>query len=401
MSEANDFPSIPAVRRADLASLARGSVSTGQARLSRLMRHGVEAAFDGDAFLELQFVPDAAPQWIDSIVLAGPFGEIECEDGPRLLRALTGIEPAAAGSDAHAAWLNGAIVGRLGATPFNRTDRLLRKSLAPAADTAVVRLVLRSTQHAITTHARATPAAWLAFLQDTAWTPRRTEQTLFADVPFSASVHIARHTLPADAMRGLAAGDIIVPDSPAFACNGMGKVRLGGISARVRYQAPASLYIISTEVNLDNYEHDDEHDDFDGESDYMDEDDALDEEHGESDEDAYDSEHDETDEEENNEGDEEENNEGDEGDEPHAAAETDPAQAMQQLDRVPVTLDFTLGKVRMSLGELRALAAGSVVEIEGGSPSLIAIHAGGRKLGQGEIVDVDGRLGIRLTDWRA
>jgi type III secretion protein Q len=397
MSEANDFPSIPAVRRADLASLARGSVSTGQARLSRLMRHGVEAAFDGDAFLELQFVPDAAPQWIDSIVLAGPFGEIECEDGPRLLRALTGIEPAAAGSDAHAAWLNGAIVGRLGATPFNRTDRLLRKSLAPAADTAVVRLVLRSTQHAITTHARATPAAWLAFLQDTAWTPRRTEHTVFGDVPFSASVRIARHTLPADAIRLLAAGDIIVPDSPAFACNGTGKVRLGGISARVRYQAPASLYIISTEVNLDNYEHDDEHDDFDGESDYMDEDDAHDEEHDESHEDAhedaYDSEHDETY--------EEENSEGDEGDEQHAATETDPAQAMQQLDRVPVTLDFTLGKVRMSLGELRALAAGSVVEIEGGSPSLIVIHAGGRKLGQGEIVDVDGRLGIRLTDWRA
>lgn len=397
MSEANDFPSTPAARQADLASLARGSISTGQARLSRLMRHGVEAAFGGDAFLELQFVPDAAPQWLDTIVLAGPFGEIECEDGPRLLRALTGIEPAAAGSDAQAAWLNAAIVGRLGATPFNRTDRLLRKSLAPAADTAVVQLVLRSAQHAITTYARATPAAWLAFLQDTAWTPRRTEQTLFADVPFSASVHIARHTLPAGAMRGLAAGDIIVPDSPAFACNGMGKVRLGGISARVRYQAPASLYIISTEVNLDNYEHDDEHDDFDGESDYMDEDDALDEEHGESDEDAhedaYDSEHDETD--------EEKNNEGNEGDEPHAAAETDPAQAMQQLDRVPVTLDFTLGKVRMSLGELRALAAGSVVEIEGGSPSLIAIHAGGRKLGQGEIVDVDGRLGIRLTDWRA
>jgi type III secretion protein Q len=314
-----------------------------------------------------------------------------------LLRALTGIEPAAAGSDAHAAWLNGAIVGRLGATPFNRTDRLLRKSLAPAADTAVVRLVLRSTQHAITTHARATPAAWLAFLQDTAWTPRRTEHTVFGDVPFSASVRIARHTLPADAIRLLAAGDIIVPDSPAFACNGTGKVRLGGISARVRYQAPASLYIISTEVNLDNYEHDDEHDDFDGESDYMDEDDAHDEEHDESHEDAhedaYDSEHDETY--------EEENSEGDEGDEQHAATETDPAQAMQQLDRVPVTLDFTLGKVRMSLGELRALAAGSVVEIEGGSPSLIVIHAGGRKLGQGEIVDVDGRLGIRLTDWRA
>jgi type III secretion protein Q len=395
MSEANDFPSsTSAARRVGLASLARGSVSTGQARLSRLMRHGVEAAFGDDTFLELQFVSDAAVQWKDTVVLAGPFGEIECDDGSRLLRALTGIEPAAtSGSEAQAAWLNAAIVGRLGATPFKRTDRLLRKAFAPAADTVVVRLVLRSAQHTITTHARATAAAWLTFLQDTTWTPRRAEQMLFADVPFSAPVRIARHTLPMRAMRRLAVGDIIVPDSPAFACNGTGKVRLGGISARVRFQAPASLYIISTEANLDNYEHDDEHDDFDDESEYMDEDDAHDESHEDAHADEHDEEHDETY--------EEEDSEGDEGDEQHAAADADPTQATQQLDRVPVALDFTLGKVCMPLGELRALAAGSVIEIEGGSPSLITVHAGGRKLGQGEIVDIDGRLGIRLTDWRA
>jgi type III secretion protein Q len=399
MSEANDFPSsTPAARRADLASLARESVSAGQARLSRFMRHGAEAAFGDDAFLELQFAPDAAPQWKDAVVLAGPFGEIECEDGSRLLRALTGIEPAAAGGpEAQAAWLNAAIVGRLGATPFNRTDRLLRKTFAPAADTVVVRLVLRSAQHTITTLARATAAAWLSFLQDTAWTPLRAEQILFADVPFNAQVRIARHTLPVHAMRQLAVGDIIVPDSPAFACNGTGKVRLGGISARVRFQAPASLYIISTEANLDNYEHDDEHDDFDDESEYMDEDDAHDDAHddthGDAHEDDHGEEHDETY--------EAEDDESDEGDKQHAADDADPAQATQQLDRVPVALDFTLGKVRMSLGELRALAAGSVIEIEGGSPSLITVHAGGRKLGQGEIVDIDGRLGIRLTNWRA
>lgn len=400
MSDQNDLlyaaSAAPAANKADLAILARSHVTAGQARLSRLIGRGYEAAL-GDGVLQLQLASDAVPQWNDMIVLAGSFGEIECEDGARLLRALTGIEPATvATGEAQAAWLNAAIVGRLGATPFARTDRLLREPLAPAADTITARLVLRSAQHTITTHVRSSAETWLAFLQDTAWTQQCAEQALFADLPFDAPVCIARHTLPAQAASTLATGDIIVPDSPAFACNGTGQIRLGSTSARVRYEAPSSLYIISTETNMDNYELDDEHDGFDGEADYLDEEDgAHGEEHAEEREEEYADEHDESHTESHD------DDYGDEDEEPAAAGDAAPVQSSQQLDRVPLTLDFELGKVRMNLGKLRALATGTVIEIEGGSPSLITVRAGGRKLGTGEIVDVDGRLGIRLTDWRA
>lgn len=69
------------------------------------------------------------------------------------------------------------------------------------------------------------------------------------------------------------------------------------------------------------------------------------------------------------------------------------------IDDVPVNLAFVLGKVRLPVGEVRRLAPGSVVLFKGGSPASVAIVSSGRTLGRGEIVDVDGQLGIRITQW--
>jgi type III secretion protein Q len=53
----------------------------------------------------------------------------------------------------------------------------------------------------------------------------------------------------------------------------------------------------------------------------------------------------------------------------------------------------------MPLGELRTLGLDTILTHDG-STSSIAIRCGGRLLGRGELVDVDGTLGVRILEWR-
>jgi type III secretion protein Q len=73
--------------------------------------------------------------------------------------------------------------------------------------------------------------------------------------------------------------------------------------------------------------------------------------------------------------------------------------AAADLDTVPVTLNFELGKARMTLGDIRTLAPGAIVPFTDGTPASIAIRSGGRLLGRGEVVDVQGQLAIRIVQW--
>lgn len=90
------------------------------------------------------------------------------------------------------------------------------------------------------------------------------------------------------------------------------------------------------------------------------------------------------------------------GTDPGAAVPTATAaagQAGDPLDTMPLDLTFELGRLSLSLGELRTLGAGAVLLLDGGSPAAVAIVAAGKTMGRGEIVDVAGQLGVRLTQW--
>jgi flagellar motor switch protein FliN/FliY len=77
------------------------------------------------------------------------------------------------------------------------------------------------------------------------------------------------------------------------------------------------------------------------------------------------------------------------------------ASAPRDLDmimEIPVTLTVELGKTRLTIRELLDLAKGSIVELNGlaGEPMDILIN--GYLLAQGEVVVVDDKYGIRITD---
>jgi type III secretion protein Q len=71
--------------------------------------------------------------------------------------------------------------------------------------------------------------------------------------------------------------------------------------------------------------------------------------------------------------------------------------AIGDPDELPVKLAFDVGRLDLSLGELRRLDAGSVLELNGSADALVRISANGRLIGQGALVDVNGSVGVRIV----
>lgn len=70
------------------------------------------------------------------------------------------------------------------------------------------------------------------------------------------------------------------------------------------------------------------------------------------------------------------------------------------MGAVPVELGFELGRLSLTVAELRRLTPGAVLELDAGAaPPWVTIHAGGRAIGRGELVEIDGRLAVQIADF--
>jgi type III secretion system YscQ/HrcQ family protein len=69
------------------------------------------------------------------------------------------------------------------------------------------------------------------------------------------------------------------------------------------------------------------------------------------------------------------------------------------LDSVPVPLEFSLGQVTLSMSELPAtLAPGCVIELGRALDAhSVSVRANGRELADGELIEVGGRLAVRIS----
>ena len=65
---------------------------------------------------------------------------------------------------------------------------------------------------------------------------------------------------------------------------------------------------------------------------------------------------------------------------------------------IPVQITVELGRTKLSIRNLRQLAHGSVVELDGLAGEPMDIFVNGYLIAQGEVVVVDDKYGIRLTD---
>lgn len=65
---------------------------------------------------------------------------------------------------------------------------------------------------------------------------------------------------------------------------------------------------------------------------------------------------------------------------------------------IPVTLTVELGRTRMPIGQILQLAHGSVIELDALAGEPMDVLVNGCLIAQGEVVVVNDRFGIRLTD---
>jgi flagellar motor switch protein FliN/FliY len=65
---------------------------------------------------------------------------------------------------------------------------------------------------------------------------------------------------------------------------------------------------------------------------------------------------------------------------------------------IPVSLTVELGRTKLPIKELLQLAQGSVVELDGFAGEPMDILVNGCLIAQGEVVVVNDRFGIRVTD---
>ena len=69
------------------------------------------------------------------------------------------------------------------------------------------------------------------------------------------------------------------------------------------------------------------------------------------------------------------------------------------LDELPVLFQVVLAEKEFTLAELRSLGAGSVVELDRGGEEPVRLALNGKLLGSGELVRIEGRLGVRVLGW--
>ncbi len=70
------------------------------------------------------------------------------------------------------------------------------------------------------------------------------------------------------------------------------------------------------------------------------------------------------------------------------------------LEGLTLRIDVILAEKEMTLKEAEALAPGVLVPLERDATAPVQLAVNGRILGEGELVDIDGRLGVRVLSWR-
>ncbi|MGI2258598.1 flagellar motor switch protein FliN [Shewanella sp. GXUN23E] len=82
-------------------------------------------------------------------------------------------------------------------------------------------------------------------------------------------------------------------------------------------------------------------------------------------------------------------------------ARSKPSRGMAFFNQLPVQVSLELASAEMSLGELTRLGQGDVITLDRMVGEPLDIRVNGALLGRGEVVEVNGRYGVRLLEVEA
>ncbi|KAA8712079.1 FliM/FliN family flagellar motor switch protein [Pseudomonas cannabina] len=83
--------------------------------------------------------------------------------------------------------------------------------------------------------------------------------------------------------------------------------------------------------------------------------------------------------------------------EPADDEQSQPAPEPAAFESLALDLTLRCGQIKLTLAELRRLDAGTILEVAGIAPGYATLCHGERVVAEGELVDVDGRLGLQIT----
>ncbi len=69
------------------------------------------------------------------------------------------------------------------------------------------------------------------------------------------------------------------------------------------------------------------------------------------------------------------------------------------LAALPVRVHIVLSQLEMTLAELNRLTPGSIVELDREKSEFVQLAVNGKIAGAGELVEIEGRLGVRISNW--
>lgn len=84
--------------------------------------------------------------------------------------------------------------------------------------------------------------------------------------------------------------------------------------------------------------------------------------------------------------------------EPRAPAKDQAPPPSRLIDHVEVEVEVVLGEARLTVAQLNALVAGDVLPVERTLSEAADIRVNGRVIARGEIVTVDGKFAVRVTE---
>ena len=87
--------------------------------------------------------------------------------------------------------------------------------------------------------------------------------------------------------------------------------------------------------------------------------------------------------------------------ESEALADDETSEEGVALDDIPVRLTFDLGERTVALAELRTIAPGYTFDLGRDLRRAVTVRANGVSIGEGELVDIDGRIGVSILTLRA
>jgi type III secretion protein Q len=70
------------------------------------------------------------------------------------------------------------------------------------------------------------------------------------------------------------------------------------------------------------------------------------------------------------------------------------------LDQLPVRISVMVGQRDLSFAELKQLCCGSIIELDRGPADPVGLVVNGRLSGQGEMVRIEDKLGVRVLSWQ-